>query len=70
MRILQLGVGSVGEVTARTVAAVPEVEKVVLADLDVMSACLEAGTQYLDMAAAGPRPWGVVDLPADEELPV
>jgi saccharopine dehydrogenase (NAD+, L-lysine-forming) len=117
MRVLQLGVGSVGEVTARTVASVPEVEKVVLADidaarpqavarklpagksellqldvrdrealvralagvdlvinglipevnLDVMAACLEAGTHYLDMAAAGPRDVvGTADV--DEEL--
>ncbi len=34
MRILQLGVGSVGEVTARTVAGEPEVSAVVLADID------------------------------------
>ena len=34
MRVLQLGVGSVGEVTARTVAGEPEVTKVVLADID------------------------------------
>jgi saccharopine dehydrogenase (NAD+, L-lysine-forming) len=117
MRVLQLGVGSVGEVTARTVAAVPEVTAVVLADidearprvvaaklppgkaetlqldvhdkeallkalsgvdlvinglipevnLDVMAACLEAGTHYLDMAAAGPRDVvGTADV--DEEL--
>jgi saccharopine dehydrogenase-like NADP-dependent oxidoreductase len=105
MRVLQLGVGSVGEVTARTVASEPEVSRVVLADIDeertmavakklpagkaetlqldvsdsgallraladvdfvinglipqfnmdVMNACLEANTNYLDMAAAGPR---------------
>ena len=105
MRVLQLGVGSVGEVTARTVAAEPEISSVVLADideertaavaaklpagkaktlqldvsdkgallraladadfvinglipefnLDVMNACLESGTNYLDMAAGGPR---------------
>lgn len=117
MKILQLGVGSVGEVTARTVAAEPEVDTVVLADidesrpravaaklpagkaellqldvhdkdalvkalagvdlvinglipevnLDVMAACLEAGTDYLDMAAAGPRDVvGTADI--DEEL--
>ncbi|HEX5642634.1 MAG TPA: saccharopine dehydrogenase NADP-binding domain-containing protein [Thermoleophilia bacterium] len=117
MRILQLGVGSVGEVTARTVASAPEVSAVVLADLDasrpqavagklppgkaellqldvhdkealvkalagvdlvinglipevnldVMAACLEAGTHYLDMAAAGPRDVvGTADV--DEEL--
>ena len=117
MRVLQLGVGSVGEVTARTVASVPEVEAVVLADidearpravaaklppgkaeilqldvhdrealvkalagvdlvinglipevnLDVMAACLEAGADYLDMAAAGPRDVvGTADV--DEEL--
>jgi saccharopine dehydrogenase (NAD+, L-lysine-forming) len=117
MRVLQLGVGSVGEVTARTAASVPEVDKVVLADidaarpqvvagklpagkaetlqldvhdtealvkaltdvdlvinglipevnLDVMAACLEAGTDYLDMAAAGPRDVvGTADV--DEEL--
>ena len=34
MRVLQLGVGSVGEVTARTMATEPEVTKVVLADID------------------------------------
>ena len=117
MRILQLGVGSVGEVIARTVAGEPEVDQVVLADidparpaavaarlpagkaatlqldvrdrpalvraladvdlvvnglipeynLDVMSACLETGTHYLDMAAAGPRDIvGTADV--DEEL--
>ena len=117
MRVLQLGVGSVGEVTARTIAAEPEVTAVVLADidearlaavaarlpagkaesrqldvhdaealtralvdvdlvinglapevnLDVMRACLEAGTDYLDMAAAGPRDVvGTADV--DEEL--
>ena len=117
MRVLQLGVGSVGEVTARTVAAEPEVTAVVLADidesrpravagklpsgkaatmqldvhdkdalvralsdvdlvinglipevnLDVMAACLEAKTNYLDMAAAGPRDVvGTADV--DEEL--
>ena len=117
MRILQLGVGSVGEVTARTVASAPEVESIVLADidesrlfavagklpagmaeilqldvrdkvalvraladvdlvinglipevnLDVMAACLETGTHYLDMAAAGPRDVvGTADV--DEEL--
>jgi len=117
MRVLQLGVGSVGEVTARTVAGEPEVEQIVLADiddkrvtevagklpsgkakalhldvndhealvkalaevdlvinglipevnLDVMAACLEAGTNYLDMAAAGPRDVvGTADV--DEEL--
>jgi saccharopine dehydrogenase (NAD+, L-lysine-forming) len=117
MQILQLGVGSVGEVTARTLAGESEVSSVVLADideartaevaaklpagkvetltldvtdrralvraladvdfvinglipefnLDVMSACLEAGTNYLDMAAAGPRDVvGTADI--DEEL--
>ena len=117
MRVLQLGVGSVGEVTARTVATEPEVTKVVLADidegrpaevapklpagkaetlqidvhdrkallaaladadlvvnalipeynLDVMNACLETQTNYLDMAAAGPRDVvGTADV--DEEL--
>ncbi len=117
MRILQLGVGSVGEVTARTLAGESEVSGVVLADidegrtaevaeklpagkaetltldvtdrkalvralsgvdfvinglipefnLDVMDACLEAGTNYLDMAAAGPRDVvGTADI--DEEL--
>ncbi len=117
MRILQLGVGSVGEVTARTLASASEVDSVVLADideartaevaeklpagkaetltldvtdrkalvraladvdfvinglipefnLDVMNACLEAGTNYLDMAAAGPREVvGTADI--DEEL--
>jgi saccharopine dehydrogenase (NAD+, L-lysine-forming) len=117
MRILQLGVGSVGEVTARTVAGEPEVSSVVLADideertatvaeklpagkaetlaldvtdgdallraladvdfvinglipefnLDIMNACLETDTHYLDMAAAGPRDVvGTADV--DEEL--
>jgi saccharopine dehydrogenase-like NADP-dependent oxidoreductase len=117
MRVLQLGVGSVGEVTARTLASIPEVSAVVLADideqrlaqvaprlaagkaelrpldvedtkalvaalvdvdlvinalipeynLDVMNACLETGTHYLDMAAAGPRDIvGTADV--DEEL--
>ena len=117
MRILQLGVGSVGEVTARTLASESEIDSVVLADvdeartaevaeklplgkaetlaldvtdhkalvralanvdfvvnglipefnLDVMNACLEAGTNYLDMAAAGPRDVvGTADI--DEEL--
>ena len=117
MRVLQLGVGSVGEVTARTVASEPEVTGVVLADidesrlaavaprlpagkastlvldvhdkdglvkalvdvdlvingvipelnLDIMAACLETGTHYLDMAAAGPRDVvGTADV--DEEL--
>ena len=117
MRVLQLGVGSVGEVTARTMATEPEVSKVVLADIDearlaqvapklpagkvetmqldvhdkdalvktlagvdlvvnglipeinpdLMAACLEADTNYLDMAAAGPRDIvGTADV--DEEL--
>jgi saccharopine dehydrogenase-like NADP-dependent oxidoreductase len=117
MRVLQLGVGSVGEVVARTVAREAEVSSVVLADvderrlatvapkvpsakaetlvldardgtalrkamvdvdlvvnglipehnLDVMHACLETGTNYLDMAAAGPRDVvGTADV--DEEL--
>lgn len=117
MRVMQLGVGSVGEVVARTIAAEPEIEEVVLADideeriaavlaklpgtaargvaldaadrgalraalaqvdlvvnglvpevnLDVMAACLETGTHYLDMAAAGPRDVvGTADV--DEEL--
>jgi saccharopine dehydrogenase (NAD+, L-lysine-forming) len=117
MSVLQLGVGSVGEVTARTVATEPEVEKVVLADiderrpaevapklpagkaetlqidatdmesmraalrdvdlvinglmadhnLDIMNACLETQTNYLDMAAGGPREVvGTPDL--DEQL--
>jgi saccharopine dehydrogenase (NAD+, L-lysine-forming) len=117
MRILQLGVGSVGEVIARTLAGEPEITTVVLADideerlarvapklragkaerlridvrdrdalrtalrevdlvinglvpehnLDVMRACLETGTNYLDMAAAGPRDVvGTADV--DEEL--
>jgi len=117
MRVLQLGVGSVGEVIARTIAREPEIEEVVLADLDevrleavlpklpqgkgarlpldatdgdslrgaldrvdlvvnalipelnldVMRACLETGTNYLDMAAAGPRDVvGTADV--DEEL--
>ena len=34
MRMLQLGVGAVGEVTARVAAAEPAVEKVILADVD------------------------------------
>jgi len=117
MRVLQLGVGSVGEVTARTVAGEKEVSTVVLADIDdkrtaevagklpagkaetmtldvtdraallralsgvdfvinglipefnidLMKACLEASTNYLDMAAAGPRDVvGTADI--DEEL--
>jgi saccharopine dehydrogenase-like NADP-dependent oxidoreductase len=117
MRILQLGVGSVGEVIARTIAREPEISTVVLADIDerrlaevapklpegkaervvldatdgdalrkalvdvdlvvnglipegnleVMGACLETGTNYLDMAAAGPRDVvGTADV--DEEL--
>ena len=117
MRVLQLGVGSVGEVTARTIASVPEVSSVLLADidesrarevaaklppgkaatrgldvydgdalrealsevdlvinglipevnLDVMAACLETKTNYVDMAAAGPRDIvGTADI--DEEL--
>ena len=117
MRVLQLGVGSVGEVTARTVAPEPAVEEIILADIDdgrlkqvlakmpegkastlqldvndeqalvkalsgvdlvinglipevnidLMNACLEAGTNYLDMAAAGPREVvGTADV--DEEL--
>jgi saccharopine dehydrogenase (NAD+, L-lysine forming) len=117
MKVLQLGVGSVGEVTARTVASISEVESVLLADidrtralevaaklspgkaatrqldvfdaialrkalsevdlvinglipevnLDVMAACLETGTHYVDMAAAGPRDVvGTADI--DEEL--
>jgi len=117
LRILQLGVGSVGEVTARTVAVEPEVSEVILADIDerrtkevakklprgkatpltldvsdrnalirtldrvdfvingvipdfnmdLMHACLETGTHYLDMAAAGPRDVvGSADI--DEEL--
>jgi saccharopine dehydrogenase (NAD+, L-lysine-forming) len=117
MRVLQLGVGSVGEVTARTMAPDPDVSSVVLADidearlvqvaaklpvgkvetvhldvtdkealvhalagvdlcfnalipeinLDVMAACLETGTNYLDMAAAGPRDVvGTADV--DEEI--
>jgi len=117
MRVLQLGVGAVGEVIARTVATVDEVEAVVLADIDearpqevakklprgkaeclqldvtdkealvaalsgvdlmvnglmpdynmdVLAACLEAGTNYLDMAAGGPREIvGTADV--DEEL--
>jgi saccharopine dehydrogenase (NAD+, L-lysine-forming) len=117
MRVLQLGVGSVGEVTARTLAGEPEITKVVLADIDaqrpaavagklpagkaetlrldvrdtaaltkalagvdlvvnavipelnlgIMAACLETDTNYLDMAAAGPRDVvGTADV--DEEL--
>ena len=104
MRVLQLGVGSVGEVIARTVASEPEVEEVILADINeerlkqvsaklpegkarilqldasdeqalvkamegadtamnaltpdlnmpLMHACLETGTNYLDMACGGP----------------
>jgi saccharopine dehydrogenase-like NADP-dependent oxidoreductase len=34
LRILQLGVGLVGEVTARTAAGEPEVSAVALADID------------------------------------
>ena len=34
MRILQLGVGSVGEVSSRTMAPDPDVSGVVLADID------------------------------------
>jgi len=117
MRVLQLGVGSVGEVTARIVASTKEISAVVLADIDetrpqtvaaklpagkatclhldatdhesllkalanvdlvinalapdsnmdVMAACLEAGTSYLDMAAGGPRDVvGTADV--DEEI--
>jgi saccharopine dehydrogenase (NAD+, L-lysine-forming) len=117
MRVLQLGVGSVGEVTARTVAAEPEVSTMVLADIDeertqavakklpagkaetlqldvtdagalrrvladtdlvinglipeynmgLMAACLETNTNYLDMAAGGPRDIvGTADV--DEQL--
>jgi saccharopine dehydrogenase (NAD+, L-lysine-forming) len=117
MRFLQLGVGAVGEINARTIASEPECDKVVLADmnvarceevaaklpagkaevlqldvndkdalvkalagvdfcvnaiipeynLDVMQACLEADTNYLDHAAAGPRDVvGTADV--DEEL--
>jgi saccharopine dehydrogenase (NAD+, L-lysine forming) len=117
MRVMQLGVGSVGEVVARTISGEPEVTEVVLADIDesrlaevlpklpagkaralpldvgngkallsalaevdlvvnglipevnpdVMAACLDSGTHYLDMAAAGPRDVvGTADV--DEEL--
>jgi saccharopine dehydrogenase (NAD+, L-lysine-forming) len=117
MKVLQLGVGSVGEVIARTLAPESSVSEVTLADidegrigavlsklpegkakalqldvedhealvsalsgvdlcvnglvpevnLDVMQACLETGTNYLDMAAAGPRDVvGTADV--DEEL--
>jgi saccharopine dehydrogenase (NAD+, L-lysine-forming) len=117
MRVLQLGVGSVGEVTARTLASESEITRVVLADIDaarpaavagklppgkaetlqldvhdkpaliraladadlvvnavipelnleIMAACLETDTNYLDMAAAGPRNIvGTADV--DEEL--
>ena len=116
MKVLQLGVGSVGEVIARTIAREPEISAVVLADidpervnevagtigakaqpleldvndgeglvralrevdfvvnalvprynLDVMNACLQTGTSYLDMATAGPRDIvGTADL--DEQL--
>ena len=34
MKVLQLGVGSVGEVIARTIAREPEISTVVLADID------------------------------------
>ncbi|HEX5951485.1 MAG TPA: saccharopine dehydrogenase NADP-binding domain-containing protein [Actinomycetota bacterium] len=114
---MQLGVGSVGEVIARTIASDPQIHEVVLVDidrrridqvlpklpdgtargltldasdgdalraalaevdlvvnglipevnLDVMAACLDTGTHYLDMAAAGPRDVvGTADV--DEEL--
>lgn len=117
MRVMQLGVGSVGEVIARTIAGDRDVKEVVLADIDegrlaevlpklpagkgralpldvgdgtalrralaevdlvvnglipevnpdVMAACLDTGTHYLDMAAAGPRDVvGTADV--DEEL--
>ena len=116
MKVLQLGVGSVGEVIARTIAREPEISTVVLADIDaervdevagtigakaqrleldvndggglaralhdvdlvvnalvpcynleVMQACLEARTSYLDMATAGPRDIvGTADV--DEQL--
>ncbi|MGD0997575.1 MAG: saccharopine dehydrogenase NADP-binding domain-containing protein [Thermoleophilia bacterium] len=116
MKVLQLGVGSVGEVIARTIAREPEISTVVLADidaqrvdevagaigakaqrlkldvndgeglaralrevdfavnalvprynLDVMNACLETATNYLDMATAGPRDVvGTADV--DEQL--
>lgn len=49
MRVVQLGVGSVGEVIARTLAAEPDVTEVVLADvdearLDEVAAKMPAGT--------------------------
>jgi saccharopine dehydrogenase (NAD+, L-lysine-forming) len=109
MRVLQLGVGSVGEVSSRTMAPDPDVSCVVLAEVaaklpagkvetlqldatdkealvkalsgvdlcfnalipeynpDIMLACLESGTNYLDMAAAGPRDIvGTADV--DEEI--
>ena len=117
MRVMQLGVGSVGEVIARIIAGEQDVEEVLLTDidegrlaeilpklpegkgralpldvgdgkalrsalgevdlvvnglipevnLDVMAACLDTGTHYLDMAAAGPRDVvGTADV--DEEL--
>jgi saccharopine dehydrogenase (NAD+, L-lysine-forming) len=117
MRVMQLGVGSVGEVIVRTIAGEPGVDEVVPADiderrlaevlpklppgtgrsmvldvgdgqalrsalegvdlvvnglipevnLDVMAACLDTGTHYLDMAAAGPRDVvGTADV--DEEV--
>jgi saccharopine dehydrogenase (NAD+, L-lysine-forming) len=117
MRLLQLGVGSVGEVNARVAATEPAVESIVLADVDrerlgevaarlpegrtetrvldvtehkdlvraaadvdfvlnalpprfdleVMAACLEGGSHYLDMATGGPREvTGTADL--DEQL--
>ena len=67
MKILQLGVGSVGEVIARTVAGEPEVDQVVLADIDparpaAVAAKLPAGkaeTLQLDVRTAPRcvRPW-------------
>ena len=117
MKVLQLGVGSVGEVVARVLGDEPEIEAVALADIDeertarvasllpggkaetirldvrdeaslhdalrdvdlvvnglvpehnidVMWACLQTHTHYLDMAAAGPRDVvGTADV--DEQL--
>jgi saccharopine dehydrogenase (NAD+, L-lysine forming) len=117
MRVLQLGVGSVGEVNARVAVREPAVETIVLADVDeerltrvaallpgrrvetrvvdvsdqgaladavgdvdfvlnalpprydleIMAACLEGDSHYLDMATGGPREvTGTADL--DEQF--
>jgi saccharopine dehydrogenase-like NADP-dependent oxidoreductase len=79
MRILQLGVGSVGEVTARTVAGEPEVSNVVgTADLDEEFAldaefkkkglsalvCFGIDPQpFLKLMTQHEMPWHVIDLP-------